>query len=36
VKEYEVEPARARHDVLALLKQLADEGLIKVEGEPSA
>jgi hypothetical protein len=35
-QEYEVEPARARDDVLALLKQMADEGLIEVKDEPSS
>jgi hypothetical protein len=35
-KEYEVEPTRARDDVLALLKHMADEGLIEVEDEPSS
>jgi hypothetical protein len=33
-QEYEVEPARARDDVLALLNQMADEGLIEVKDEP--
>jgi hypothetical protein len=35
-QEYEVEPVRACEDVLALLKQMADEGLIEVEDEPSS
>lgn len=35
-QEYEVEPTRAREDVLALLKQMADEGLIEVEDGPSS
>jgi hypothetical protein len=35
-QEYEVEPARARDDVLALLKHMADAGLIEVENEPSS
>jgi Coenzyme PQQ synthesis protein D (PqqD) len=35
-QEYDVEPVRARHDVLALLQQLADEGLLEVRGELSA
>ena len=35
-QEYEVEPTRAREDVLALLNQMADEGLIEVKDEPSS
>ena len=35
-QEYEVEPTRVREDVLALLNQMADEGLIEVENEPSS
>ena len=35
-QEYEVETARARDDVLTLLKQMADEGLIDVADEPSS
>jgi hypothetical protein len=35
-QEYEVEPTRAREDVLALLKQMADEGLIEVKDEPTS
>lgn len=35
-QEYEVEPTRAREDVLALLKQMADEGLIEVDDGPSS
>ena len=35
-QEYEVEPARARKDVLSLLKQMADEGLIEVDDGPSS
>jgi hypothetical protein len=35
-QEYEVEPTRAREDVLALLNQMADEGLIEVNDEPSS
>jgi len=33
VEEYEVEPARAERDVLALLHRLAHEGLIEVRNE---
>ena len=36
VREYEVEPTRAREDVLALLKQMAEEGLIEVEDGSSS
>jgi hypothetical protein len=35
-QEYEVEPTRVREDVLALLNQMADEGLIEVNDEPSS
>ncbi|CAN5807355.1 hypothetical protein BH23ACT11_BH23ACT11_01060 [soil metagenome] len=35
-EEYEVEPARAERDVLALLHQLVDEGLIEVKNESPA
>jgi hypothetical protein len=35
-REYEVEPTRAREDVLALLKQMAEEGLIEVEDGSSS
>jgi hypothetical protein len=35
-QEYEVESTRARDDVLALLTQMADAGLIEVENEPSS
>lgn len=31
LKEYEVEPDRCEHDLLALLQQMADEGLIKIK-----
>jgi hypothetical protein len=33
-EEYDVEPDRAKRDVLALLQQLADEGLLEVKDEP--
>lgn len=36
VEEYEVEPARAERDVLALLQQLVDEGLVEVKNESPA
>lgn len=36
LEEYDVEPARGRRDVLALLQQLADEGLIEVKDETPA
>lgn len=36
VEEYEVDPARAERDVLALLHQLVDEGLIEVKNESPA
>jgi hypothetical protein len=32
VREYEVEPARARADVVGLLGRLADRGLVDVQG----
>jgi Coenzyme PQQ synthesis protein D (PqqD) len=35
-QEYEVEPTRASDDVIALLSQMADEGLIEVENESSS
>jgi hypothetical protein len=35
-QEYEVEPTRARDDVLALLENMVDAGLIEVENEPSS
>jgi len=31
LKEYEVEPDRCEHDLLALLQQMADEGLINIK-----
>jgi hypothetical protein len=31
LEEYEVEPTRGKHDVLALLQELAHEGLIEVK-----
>ena len=31
LEEYEVEPERIEHDLMALLQRLADEGLIKVK-----
>jgi hypothetical protein len=34
--EYEVDPASGRRDVLALLQQLADKGLIEVTNEAPA
>lgn len=34
--EYEVEPASGRRDVLALLQQLSDKGLIEATDEPPA
>jgi hypothetical protein len=34
--EYEVDPASGRHDVLALLQQLANKGLIEVKNETPA
>jgi len=34
--EYEVEPEQCARDILALLQQLADEGLIKVRDEAIA
>ena len=34
--EYDVEPERCEHDLLALLQRLADEGLIEVVGEAPA
>jgi hypothetical protein len=30
LEEYEVEPERCEHDLLALLRRLADEGLVEV------
>jgi Coenzyme PQQ synthesis protein D (PqqD) len=36
VSEYDVEPARCERELLALLQRLADEGLVKVEGETTA
>jgi hypothetical protein len=36
VEEYDVEPARAERDVLALLQRLVDEGLVEVQDEASA
>jgi hypothetical protein len=33
-EEYDVEPDRAKRDVLALLQQLVDEGLLEVKDEP--
>jgi hypothetical protein len=35
IEEYEVEHARAERDVIALLQQLANEGLIQVSDEAS-
>jgi hypothetical protein len=34
--EYDVDPASGKRDVLALLQQLADKGLIEVKDETSA
>ena len=36
IEEYDVESARAEQDVLALLQQLADEGLVEVTDEAPA
>jgi hypothetical protein len=36
IEEYEVEHARAERDVIALLQQLANEGLIQVSDEAPA
>ena len=36
VNEYEVDPASGRRDVLALLQQLADKGLVEATNEPPA
>jgi hypothetical protein len=36
VDEYEVDPASGRRDVLALLQQLADKGLVEATNEPPA
>lgn len=36
VEEYDVEPARAERDVLALLQRLVDEGLVEVHDEAPA
>ncbi len=36
LEEYEVEPERCQHDLIALLQRLAEEGLVKVEDEKSA
>jgi Coenzyme PQQ synthesis protein D (PqqD) len=36
LKEYEVDPARGRHDVLALLQELVDKGLVEVRDEAPA
>ena len=36
IEEYDVESARAERDVLALLQQLADEGLVEVKDEAPA
>jgi len=36
VEEYDVEPARAERDVLALLQRLVDEGLVEVQDEAPA
>jgi hypothetical protein len=32
LEEYEVDSARGKHDVLALLQELVDEGLVEAEG----
>jgi|SRR5215212_4210459 len=34
-REYDVDPARAKRDVLAFLQRLAEEGLLEVKDEPS-
>ncbi len=36
IEEYDVEPARAERDVLALLQRLVDEGLVEVQDETPA
>jgi hypothetical protein len=36
VEEYEVEPVRAKRDVLSLLQQMADQGLVEVKDEATA
>ena len=36
VNEFDVEPDRCEHDILLLLQQLADEGLIAVKDETTA
>ncbi len=36
IGEYDVEPERAKRDVLALLQRLAEEGLIEVKDEAPA
>ena len=36
IEEYDVEPARAERDVLALLQRLAEEGLVEVRDEAPA
>jgi len=36
LEEYEVEPDQCEHDLLALLQELAAEGLIEVNDEPVA
>jgi hypothetical protein len=33
--EYNVEPERCEHDLLALLQRLANEGLVEVRDEPT-
>lgn len=36
LEEYDVEPARGKHEVLTLIQELADEGLIEVRDETPA
>lgn len=36
LEEYDVEPAEGKRDVLALLRELANEGLIEVRDGPAA
>lgn len=36
VQEYEVEPDRCERDLISLLQQMADEGLVEVTDAPAA
>lgn len=36
VEEYDVEPARGKRDVLTLIQEMADEGLVEVRDETPA